>query len=84
MGNHNALFKEQLLHMLFGSAIFVVLGSIAVAPDLAAAAVEHMGVSVFTHRAVELAAHAMLAVDLVLFGLYLAKSSWLLLKETFQ
>ena len=43
-----------------------------------------MGVSVFTHQAVELAAHAMLALDLVLFALYLAKSSWLLLKETFQ
>lgn len=84
MGNHNALFREQLVHMLCGSAIFVVLGSIAVALDLAAAAVEQMGVSMFTHRAVELAAHAMLALDLVLFGLYLAKSSWLLVKGTFQ
>ncbi len=84
MGHHNALFREQLLHMLCGSAIFVVLGSIAVALDLAASAVEHMGVSAFTHRAVAFTAHTMLAVDLVLFGLYLAKSSWLLVKETFQ
>lgn len=84
MGSHNALFKEQLLHMLFGTLIFVVLGSIAVALDLAAAAVEHLGVSVFTHRAVALTAHTMLALDLVLFGLYLVKSSWLLVKETFK
>ncbi len=84
MGHHNALFKEQLLHMLCGSAIFVVLGGIAVALDLAAAAVEHWGVSVFTHRAVAFTAHAMLVLDLVLFGLYLVKSSRLLVKETFQ
>ncbi len=84
MGNHNGLFKEQLLHMLFGSCIFVVLGGIAVALDLGAAAVAHLGVSKFTHTAVELTAHAMLALDLVLFALYLAKSSWLLVKETFK
>lgn len=84
MGRPNALFKEQLLHMLFGTLIFVVLGSIAVALDLASSAVEHLGVTAFTHHAVELTAHAMLALDLVLFVLYLAKSSWLLVKETFQ
>ncbi len=84
MGNANALFKEQLLHMLFGTLIFVVLGGIAVALDLAASAVERLGVSPFTHAAVELTAHTMLTLDLVLFGLYLAKSSWLVVKETLK
>ncbi len=84
MGHPGALFKEQLLHMLFGTFIFVVLGGIAVALDLAASAVERLGVSDFTHAAVEATAHAMLALDLVLFGLYLVKSSVLLVKETFK
>lgn len=84
MGTPNALFKEQLLHMLFGTLIFVVLGGIAVALDLTAYAVERLGVSPFTHAAVELTAHAMLALDLILFALYLAKSSWLVVKEALK
>lgn len=60
MTNHNELVKEQLVHLLFGTVIFIVLGAIAVALDLAAAGVLKLGVSVFTHRAIEYAAHTML------------------------
>ena len=81
---HNEMVKEQLLHMLFGTVIFIVLGAIAVALDLAAAGVLKLGVSEFTHRAIEYAAHGMMVLDLVLFGLYLVRSSATLVKEMFK
>ncbi len=86
MGQHKQLpkVKEQLLHMLFGTLIFVALGVIAVVLDMAASAVERLGVSAFTHAAIATMAHAMFVLDLLLFVLYLVKSSWLLVKETFQ
>lgn len=70
--------------MLFGTMIFIVLGAIAVGLDLAAAGVLKLGVSAFTHRAIEIAAHSMMVVDLVLFALYLVRSSTTLVKEMFK
>lgn len=84
MTDHRAMVKEQLLHMLFGTVIFVAIGGVAVGLDLAAAAVKGLGVSAFTSSAIELTAHGMLVVDLVLFVLYLARSSWALGKEMFK
>lgn len=84
MSKHNELVKEQLLHLLFGTLVFVALGSVAVSLDLAAAFVKSLGVSQFTHKAIEYSAHAMLVIDLVLFGVYLGKSSYMLIKEMFQ
>jgi hypothetical protein len=82
--SHNQMVKEQLLHMLFGTLIFVVLGAIAVGLDLASAGVATLGVSEFTSQAIEKAAHGMLLLDLVLFGLYLVRSSIILVKEMFK
>ena len=82
--NHHGLMKDQLLHLLFGAFIFLVLGSVAVALDLAASLVGQVGVSDFTRHAIEWAAHGMLALDLALFGVYLARTSWTLVKETLQ
>ena len=84
MTNHNQMVKEQLLHMLFGTMIFVVLVAIAVGLDLAAAGVLRMGVSQFTHRAIEYTAHGLLVLDLVLFVLYLIRSSTTLVREMFN
>ena len=84
MTNHQGMVKEQLLHMLFGTIIFIVLGGIAVGLDLAGTAVKLLGVSDFTSKAIELTAHGMLVLDLVLFVLYLARSSWALCKEMFK
>lgn len=84
MTNHNSMVKEQLLHMLFGTVIFIVMGVIAVALDLAAAGVLKLGVSGFTHKAIEWAAHGMLVLDLLLFGLYLLRSGAALLQEMFK
>lgn len=81
MTNHNQMVKEQLLHMLFGTVIFIVLGGIAVSLDLAAAGVAKLGVSPFTHKAIEMAAHGMLVLDLILFAVYLVRSSYMLVKE---
>jgi hypothetical protein len=82
--DQNQMVKEQLLHILFGTMIFIVLGAIAVALDLAAAGVLKLGVSEFTHQAIEKAAHGMLLLDLVLFGLYLVRTSVTLVKEMFK
>lgn len=84
MSNHHKLLKEQLLHMLFGTLIFIVLGAIAVALDLAARGIVSLGVSSFTHHAIEYTAHALLVVDLVLFLVYILKSSVDLVKEMLQ
>ena len=84
MTNHHGMVKEQLLHMLFGTVIFVVIGAIAVGLDLAAAGVKSLGVSDFTSTAIEMTAHGMLVLDLVLFLMYLARSSWALCKEMFK
>ena len=63
---------------------FINIGGLAVGLDLAAAAVRVMGVSAFTSGAIELMAHGMLVLDLLLFVLYLARSSWALGKEMFK
>jgi hypothetical protein len=81
LNSKNEIVKEQLLHMLFGTAVFIVLAAIAVGLDLAASALVELGVSNFTHRALEITAHGMLIVDLLLFVSYLGTSSIKLLKE---
>jgi hypothetical protein len=82
--NHDEIVKEQLLHMLFGTAVFIVLAAIAVGLDLAASALVSLGVSAFTHGALEKTAHGMLVVDLLLFVAYVGTSSYKLLKEMFS
>lgn len=84
MSQHKDLVKEQVLHLSFGTLVFLALGAIAVALDLFASYVKGLGVSPFTHLAIEYTAHGMLALDLVLFVLYLGKSSYLLVKEMFK
>lgn len=79
--NHNQIVKEQLLHILFGTIIFVCLASIAVGLDMAASYIATLGVSNFTHQAIETTAHVMLVLDLSLFLVYLASSSIRLVKE---
>ena len=81
MASHNQIVKEQLLHILSATAIFIVLGSLAVALDAAGDAVTKVdGVSVFTQYAIEITAHVMLLVDLGLFATYLFKSTITLFK----
>ena len=77
----NEIVKEQLIHILFGTLLFLALAGIAVGLDLASLLVAHLGVSEFTEKALEYTAHGMLAVDLALFLVYLATSSWQLVKE---
>ena len=82
MSSHNQIVKEQLLHMLSGTVIFVILGSIAVALDIVGdVLVSIPGVSTFTHYAIETTAHVMLVLDLAMFASYLYKTSITLLKE---
>ena len=76
--------KELLLHMLFGTMIFLVLAMAAVGLDLAAQWATSIGVSKFTAAALSGSAHILLAVDLTLFAAYIAKTSWLLVKEMFK
>ena len=70
--------------MLFGTLVFVVLVSIAVGLDLGANFIQKLGISEFTHKAVEHAAYGMLLLDLVLFAVYLLRSSINSAKETFR
>lgn len=84
MTNHNQLVKEHCLHILLGAVFFVTLACIAVALDLASIWISSLGVSEFTHKAIAFVAHGMLVTDLVLFVIYLFRSSWVLIKEMFQ
>lgn len=84
MNNHNGIVKEQLLHMVFGTVLFIALGALAVCLDLAAEGVRTLGVSNFTHQAIVITAHGMLVLDLVLFAVYLYRTSVSLVKEMFK
>lgn len=77
----NTIVKEQLLHILVGTILFVVLAAIAVVLDLASVFVAGLGVNTFTEKSLEYTAHGMLVVDLLLFVVYLATSSYQLVKE---
>lgn len=75
---------ELLLHMVFGTLIFGALAAAAMALDLAAQWATTTGISSFTSSALSGAAHILLVVDLVLFAAYIAKTSWLLMKEMYK
>jgi len=77
----NKIVKEQLVHMFFGTMLFIAMAGIAVMLDLASVYVAKLGVSSFTKMALEYTAHGMLVVDLALFLVYLYTSSLNLLKE---
>jgi hypothetical protein len=68
------LEKELLLHVLFGTLIFTCIASAAVLLDLASIWVAGLGVSTFTAKALSYTSHALMVVDLGLFGVYLYRS----------
>jgi len=78
--DHNCVIKEQILHIAFGAVFFVIIGMFAVALDLASGLVKKLGVTAFTSQAIELSAHAILVLDLVLFFIYLIVASIELVK----
>jgi hypothetical protein len=82
--DHNRVIKEQILHIVFGAAFFVIIGAVAVALDLASGFVKGMGATPFTSQALELSAHAVLLLDLVLFFVYLVVTSIELVKAMVQ
>lgn len=84
MNGHQRIIREQILHMLFGTMIFIVLGALAVGLDLASQWIITLGVTSFTYNSISYVAHGLLALDIALFLGYLFKSSWDLLKEIFK
>ena len=83
-GTKLAIVKEQLAHMLAGTAIFIVVGALAIGLDLLSQRLPGWGVSGFVSITLLWAAHGLFLVDLVLFVAYIAKSSIELLKEIFR
>ncbi len=85
MTKHSQLAKEQLQHMVLGTLLFVCMASIASGLDPTGEAIVKLdGVSNFTYQAIEITAHILLSLDLLLFALYLYKSSLALIKEIFS
>lgn len=78
--DHYKIIKEQLLHVVFGALIFVVIGAFAVGLDLAAGLLHSIGVSGFTGKALNLAAHSLFVADLVLFFVYILSTGYDLIK----
>lgn len=75
--------KDQLVHIIGGTLIFVVIATVAVLLDLAGQRISTLGVSSFTATAINTTAHCMLGLDLLLFSIYLARQAYVLVKETF-
>lgn len=82
--DHGKVAKEQILHLVFGAFFFVVILLFAVGLDLASGFVKKLGVTDFTSQALELSAHALMVLDLVLFFVYLVASSVELVKGMFK
>lgn len=78
--DHNKVAKEQILHLFFGATFFIIIGLFSVGLDLASSFVKQLGVTAFTSQALELSAHAILVLDLVLFFVYLIVTSIELVK----
>lgn len=78
--NHNRIIKEQILHIVFGALFFIFIGLFAIGLDLASGYAKQIGVTTFTSQALELSAHAILVLDLVLFFIYLIVTSIELVK----
>ena len=83
-GENHSLVKEQVTHMLTVTMLFTLLVGIAVLLDLAAIQIRQLGVTDFTSKAIELTSHAMLIIDLILFGLYSLKTSVVLVNDIFE
>ena len=79
--NHS-LVKEQVTHMLTVTMLLTVLGAVLL--DLASIQIRQMGVTDFNSKAIELTSHAMLLIDLTLFGLYILKTSSVLVIDIFK
>lgn len=73
--NHNRIIKEQMLHIAFGALFFMFIGLFAIGLDLTSGYAKQIGVTAFTSQALELSAHAILVLDLVLFFIYLIVTS---------
>lgn len=86
MGNETKKSKEKelLLHMLFGTVIFLVLTGFAVLLDLVATWTGGLGVSALTTEALGWMAHIIMGMDLVMYAAYTGKTGWELLKELFK
>jgi hypothetical protein len=78
--DHKKIAREQLLHLVFGSVFFISIAGFAVGLDLAAGWVKRIGVTPFTSTALELSAHALLVMDLVLFFSYILRAGVELVK----
>lgn len=73
--DHSKIAKEQLLHLVFGALFFAVIGVFAVGLDLASGLVKQLGVTAFTSSALEMSAHTLMVLDLVLFFIDLLVTS---------
>ena len=80
----HSLVKAQVAHMLTVTMLFTLLAGIAVFLDLAAIQIRQLSATDFTSRAIELTSHAMLLIDITLFGLYSLKTSVVLVMDIFE
>ena len=77
---NNFSLKEQIVHILSGSIIFIVIATVAVIFDRLAIWVKSLGVSDFTYSALTLTSHGLLVIDIFLFIIYVVKSSFQVIK----
>lgn len=78
------MVREQFLHVFFAALTFSFIAAVAVGLDLASIWIGTLGVSEFTKGVIYYASHALLAVDIALFALYLLKTSIDLIRGLFS
>lgn len=78
--DHIKIVKKQLLQLAFGAVFFIVIFVFPVGLDLASGFTKSLGVTPFTSSSLELSAHVLMVIDLVLFFVYLVVSSIELVK----
>lgn len=74
--DHKQVTENQVVRLLYSVAFFLILVTTAVLMDLLSQWVKTFGVARFTYELIAWSAHVMLALDMLLFFIYLVFAGW--------
>ncbi|RFP09749.1 hypothetical protein D0T25_29095 [Duganella sp. BJB488] len=74
--DHKQVTRNQVVRLLYSIVFFLILTTTAVSMDLFSQWIKTFGVAEFTYDLIAWSAHAMLALDMLLFFIYLLFAGW--------
>ncbi|WP_332854629.1 hypothetical protein [Duganella sp. S19_KUP01_CR8] len=74
--HHKQVTKNQVARLLYSIAFFLILTTTAVSLDLLSQWVKTLGLAEYTYEVIAWSAHSMLALDMLLFFIYLLFAGW--------